>query len=122
MSCPSRIAFAFFFIGAATYVRFLYFFVTRGTASGHLQSLLVGTSAIVLAFVVGLVAMLAELLAANRRLLEDLLVRVRNIESRPGGEQSHQIHNVWSTGARAWTKATAPLSASPAPSAVNATL
>lgn len=114
----SRIAFAFFLIGALTYGRFLYFFISRGTASGHVQSLLVGTGAIVLAFVVGLVAMLAELLAANRRLLEDLLVRVRNIESRPAADANHQIHNVWSTGARAWTKDSAASLKAPSSAAV----
>ncbi|HVY30420.1 MAG TPA: glycosyltransferase family 2 protein [Polyangiaceae bacterium] len=103
----SRIAFLFFVIGAITWLRFLYFFVTSGGASGHIQSLIVGTGAIVLAFLVGLVAMLAELLAANRRLLEDLLVRIRNLESRPAPEESRQIHNVWSTGARTWTKESA---------------
>lgn len=103
----SRIAIAFFVVGAVTYLRFLYFYVTSGGASGHIQSLLVGTGAIVLAFVVGLVAMLAELLAANRRLLEDLLVRVRNIESRPADHLGRQIHNVWSTGAAPWTKSPA---------------
>jgi glycosyltransferase involved in cell wall biosynthesis len=103
----SRIAIAFFVVGALTYLRFLYFYITSDGASGHIQSLLVGTGAIVLAFVVALVAMLAELLAANRRLLEDLLVRMRNLESRPGEHDSRQIHNVWSTGASAWTRGTA---------------
>jgi hypothetical protein len=100
----SRIAFLFFAVGALTWVRFLYLFISRGSASGHIQSLIIGTGAIVLAFVVGLVAMLAELLAANRRLLEDLLVRIRNLESRPAVNESRQIHNVWSTGAHSWTK------------------
>jgi glycosyltransferase involved in cell wall biosynthesis len=78
----SRIAFFFLAVGLVTWGRFLYFYVSRGTASGHIQSLLIGTGAIMIAFLVGLVAMLAELLAANRRLLEDLLVRLRRMESR----------------------------------------
>lgn len=98
----SRIAFVLFLVGALTWGRFLYFFVSRGTAAGHVQSLLVGTTAIILAFVVGLVAMLAELLAANRRLLEDLLVRMRSLESRTGDVQGRQLHDVWTTGHAAW--------------------
>ncbi len=106
----SRIAFVLFLVGALTWSRFLYFFITRGSASGHIQSLLVGTTAVILAFVVGLVAMLAELLAANRRLLEDLLVRMRSLESRTGDAAGRQIHNVWTTGNPAW-KAQESLSA-----------
>jgi glycosyltransferase involved in cell wall biosynthesis len=101
----SRIAFVLFAVGALTWGRFLYLFFSRGSASGHIQSLIVGTGAVVLSFLVGLVAMLAELLAANRRLLEDLLMRVRNIESRSGEHESRQIHKVWSTGNPAWKKA-----------------
>lgn len=78
----SRIALVFLLVGVLTWGRFLYFYVSRGTASGHVQSLLIGTGSVMIAFLVGLVAMLAELLAANRRLLEDLLVRMRRLESR----------------------------------------
>jgi len=102
----SRIAIALFAVGALTWARFLYFFISRGSASGHVQSLIVGTGAVILSFVVGLVAMLAELLAANRRLLEDLLVRMRSLESRTGDAAGRQIHNVWTTGHAAWTPET----------------
>jgi len=97
-----RIALVLFTVGALTWARFLYFFLSRGTASGHVQSLIVGTGALALSFIVALVAMLAELLAANRRLLEDLLVRVRSIESRTGDAASRQVHDVWTTGHAAW--------------------
>jgi glycosyltransferase involved in cell wall biosynthesis len=98
----SRIALVLFLLGAATWGRFLYLFWVRGTGSGHIQSLIVGTGAVVLSFVVGLVAMLAELMAANRRLLEDLLVRVRSLETSPEGQPTRQVNNVWSTGHAAW--------------------
>ena len=97
-----RISVLLFVVGALTWARFLYFFWARGTSAGHVQSLIVGTGAVALSFIVALVAMLAELLAANRRLLEDLLVRVRSIESRTGDEAHRQIHNVWTTGHAAW--------------------
>lgn len=98
----SRIAIVLFLVGAATWARWLYLYWATGSGSGHLQSLLVGTTCVILSFVVGLVAMLAELLAANRRLLEDLLVRVRNIESRTGEPETRQLFHVTSTGASAW--------------------
>jgi glycosyltransferase involved in cell wall biosynthesis len=100
----SRIAFVFLAVGLVTWGRFLYFYVSRGSASGHVQSLLIGTGAIVLSFLVGLVAMLAELLAANRRLLEDLLVRVRRMES-SSPEAARLLQNdVRSTGHPAWRR------------------
>jgi glycosyltransferase involved in cell wall biosynthesis len=98
----SRIAFGLFVVGGLTWARFLYLFWSTGKGSGHLQSLLVGSGALALAFIVGLVAMLAELLAANRRLLEDLLVRVRSIESRTGDAAGRQLHDVWTTGSPSW--------------------
>ncbi len=107
----SRIAFVLFAVGALTWARFLYFFWSRGSASGHIQSLIVGTGALAMSFIVALVAMLAELLAANRRLLEDLLVRVRSIESRSGEPEKRHLHNVWSTGHPAWTPSTSSVPA-----------
>jgi len=53
--------------------------------SGHVQSLQVGVGAVVLGFVVGLMALLGDLLAANRRLSEDLLVRVHRPRGRAAG-------------------------------------
>jgi glycosyltransferase involved in cell wall biosynthesis len=98
----SRIAFFLFAVGGLTWARFLYLFWRTGSGAGHLQSLLVGTGALLLSFIVALVAMLAELLAANRRLLEDLLVRVRNIESRTGEPESRHLYDVRSTGSATW--------------------
>jgi hypothetical protein len=80
-------------VGAAVWVRFIYYYVVSGGVSGHIQSLIIGTGFSVLSFVVALVAMLAELLAANRRLLEDLLVRMRRIESREGAGTSDLHHD-----------------------------
>jgi len=101
----SRIAIVFFLLGAVTWIRFIYLYIVRGGVSGNIQSLIVGTGAIVLAFLVALVAILAELLAANRRLLEDLLVRVRRIESRPGevgARDERRLEGIHSTGHAPW--------------------
>lgn len=67
--------------GSAVGVRFLYYYVQNPGYSGYIQSLLVGVGCIILAFIVGLVAMLSELLATNRRLLEELLARTRRIDA-----------------------------------------
>jgi glycosyltransferase involved in cell wall biosynthesis len=98
----SRLAFVFFAIGSAAWLRFLYFYISRGSASGHLPSLLLGTAFIILSFMVALVAMLAELLAANRRLLEDLLMRMRRLESRGTTVMDRERDGIRTTHHAAW--------------------
>jgi len=101
----ARVAIVLFLIGAATWVRFLYFYFGREGGAGHIQSLIIGTGAIVLSFVVGLAALLAELQAANRRLLEELLMRVRRLDSDLGkSDQSGRVAGVHSTGAASWRR------------------
>ncbi|MEZ4385600.1 MAG: glycosyltransferase family 2 protein [Nannocystaceae bacterium] len=68
-------------VGALLGARFLYFYASRYPAeSGHTESLLVAVGAIVLAFLVALMAVLGDLLAANRRLVEEVLRRERLAE------------------------------------------
>ena len=101
-------------VGLGTGVRFLYYYFTGGGA-GHVQSLIVGTGAVILAFVTGLVAMLAELLASNRRLLEDVMMRARRLDCelhalRSARSPSGTVHveGVQSTGAPPWTTGSLP--------------
>jgi glycosyltransferase involved in cell wall biosynthesis len=102
----SRIALVFFVVGAVAWVRFLYFYFVSARASGHVQSLIIGTGCIVLSFLVALVAMLAELLAANRRLLEDLLVRLRRLESNGPADAQGLLHDgIRSTSHAPWKPA-----------------
>ncbi len=68
-------------VGFGLGARFVYYFAVRYPYdSGHTESLLVGVGAVVLAFLVGLMAVLGELIAANRRLSEQILVRLRQRE------------------------------------------
>lgn len=89
-------------VGTGLVGRFLYFYFAFPQDSGHNQSLVVGVGSVVLAFVVALMAMLGDLLAANRRLLEDVLQRVRHIEQKqvPGATM---LDGVITTDATAWT-------------------
>jgi len=52
-------------------LRFLYFYLT-GEGSGHIQSVILSGVLMMMGFVTFLVAFVADLLAANRKLLEDL--------------------------------------------------
>lgn len=57
--------------------RFLYFYFTIPGPTGHVQSLLVGGVLLLLGFQVIIIALISDLIAANRRLLEDVLYRIK---------------------------------------------
>jgi len=66
--------------GGAGVARFLYFYVTEG-GGGHIQSLVLSAALLIVGFQILLIGLLADLVAANRRLLEDALVRLRRLET-----------------------------------------
>ena len=67
-------------LGAAISGRFLYYYYSRG-AGGHIQSLILAAVFLVTGFQTWLIALLADLIAVNRRLTEDVLIRVKKLES-----------------------------------------
>jgi glycosyltransferase involved in cell wall biosynthesis len=70
-----------FLAGFAISLRFLYAYVTdRGT--GHLQSLILASVLMFVGFQVVLIGLLADVISGTRKLLEDLLYRVRRMELR----------------------------------------
>jgi hypothetical protein len=78
---------AFFFwpciaaIGTGTLIgiRFLYFLITSD-GDGHIQSLILASMCLILGTVTLLIAFLAEMIAANRKLLERLALRLQRVE------------------------------------------
>ena len=60
--------------GLAIGIRFLYFYAL-GDGDGHVQSLILASILIIVGFQACLMALLAELIASNRKLLEDLRYR-----------------------------------------------
>ncbi len=91
-------------VGVALGLRFLYYYVQDPDTSGHMQSLMVGVGAVVLAFLIGLVALLSDLIATNRRLAEEILARVRRLDARlaAGAGPEPAVEGVESTGAPPW--------------------
>ncbi|MFM5955433.1 MAG: glycosyltransferase family 2 protein [Novosphingobium sp.] len=71
-------------VGLAPIVRFLWFFAI-GAGEGHVQSLVLGGSLLVLGVLTGLMGVLAELIGANRKLLEATLSHVRRLEEKIAG-------------------------------------
>ncbi len=101
------VALLFLAAGLGLVARFLYFVVLDPGRSGHQQSLTVGVGCVVLAFLLGVVAMVSDLMAANRRLLEDLLSRVRRLDAQLAGDarrRGEPIDGVRSTGAPPWKR------------------
>lgn len=74
------------FLGFVLGARFLYYFA-QGDRDGHVQSLILAAVFLITGFHTWLIALLADLIAVNRRLSEDVLVRVKRLES-PGRAQT----------------------------------
>ncbi len=68
------------FLGVALGARFLWLFA-QGDRNGHVQSLILAAVFLITGFHTWLIALLADLIAVNRRLSEDVLVRVKRLES-----------------------------------------
>jgi glycosyltransferase involved in cell wall biosynthesis len=71
-------------VGLALLARFGYLYLTGQTvgAARHVQSILIGSTALVIGFLVFLFGVLADLIAANRQLQEEVLYRLKRLELR----------------------------------------
>lgn len=82
-------------IGGLVVARFLYFYFS-GSGGGHIQSLVLAGAVLAIGFQVLLIGLLADLIAANRRLVEETLYRVKRLElgenaKRPGEEREETL-------------------------------
>lgn len=66
-------------IGAAVGLRFLWLFMVNGGA-GHVQSLILGAVLVIVGFQVMLIGLVADLISGHRRISEDVLYRVKQLE------------------------------------------
>jgi glycosyltransferase involved in cell wall biosynthesis len=92
MHKPVRIFFGatllFLLIGVLPFLRYLWLVLSHGEpVSGHVQSLLIGGVLIILGFLTFALGILADLIAINRKLLEESLYKLRKIEY---GENPHK--------------------------------
>jgi len=69
----------FILVGLIPSVRFLYYYITQG-GTGHIQSLILAAILFVIGFQVLMIALVADVISFNRRLVEETLHRVRRIE------------------------------------------
>jgi glycosyltransferase involved in cell wall biosynthesis len=73
------IGLALFGAGFVLSLRFLYYYLTE-TGVGHVQSLILSAVLMIVGFQVVLIGLLADVISGNRKLIEDLLYRLRSLE------------------------------------------
>ena len=75
----SAIGIGLIILGVIPGIRFLYFHLT-GNGSGHVQSLILSAILLIVGFQVILIGLLADLIGFNRKILEEVLYRLRKNE------------------------------------------
>jgi glycosyltransferase involved in cell wall biosynthesis len=75
----SFIGLAIFTAGFLISIRFLYYYFT-GAGLGHLQSLILSAVLLIVGFQIGLIGLVADVISGNRKLIEDVLYRVKHLE------------------------------------------
>lgn len=68
-----------FLIGVVLGIRYLVFFFT-GDASGHIQSLILSSTLLMMGCMTGIIGLQADIIAASRKILEDVQYHVRNLD------------------------------------------
>lgn len=66
-------------VGVLVFIKFLHFHI-RGTGTQHVQYLIVSAITVLLSFQVFMIGLIADLVSANRKLIENTLKRVKNLE------------------------------------------
>jgi len=66
-------------VGMLLSIRFLYFYIS-GNGAGHVQSLILSAVLLLVGFQIVLIGLLADIIASNRRLIEEVLYRMRKRE------------------------------------------
>ena len=60
-------------------LRFLYFYLA-GEGAGHIQSLILSAILLIVGFQIGLIGLIADLISSNRKILEEVVYRLRRLE------------------------------------------
>ena len=87
--CFSLVALVPSLIGLGIGIRFLVFYF-NGTGNGHVQSLILACTLLIIGFITFVIGLLADTIAANRRILEDVQYHVRKLEYDSESEQERK--------------------------------
>ena len=81
-----------FLIGLILGVRYLVYFFTGG-AAGHVQSLILSSTLMMMGCMTGIIGLQADIIAANRKILEDVQYHVRRLDYQNSQEQADNDAN-----------------------------
>ena len=76
----SAIGILFLLGGLVLGVRFLYFYII-GEGVGHIQSVILSAVLLIIGFQVLLIGLVADLISFNRKIMEEVLYRLRRLET-----------------------------------------
>lgn len=82
----SGIAAVFGIAGVGLGIRFLCYFVA-GSGAGHIQSLILASMLIIIAVLTEVIGLLGDVIAGNRKLLQEIQFELRRMDYGPGHEQ-----------------------------------
>lgn len=68
-------------LGTIIFLRFLYFALLLDESGGHVQSLIFGAAFLIIGFQTLLIGLLSDVVAANRKLIEDVLIQIKKSKS-----------------------------------------
>lgn len=67
-------------LGFLVSLRFFYSFIVAPSASRHIQSLIMATALLIIGFQIMVIGLLSDIIAANRKLIEEVLYKVKKLE------------------------------------------
>jgi len=79
-----------FLAGMGLAVRFMVFYV-QGQGGGHIQSVILAAVLLIVGFQVGLIGLLADLISFNRKILEEVLYRLRKLETPEAAPEGERV-------------------------------
>ncbi len=79
MKVFTMISSIFIFVGMMIGIRFLFFYF-NGDGGGHVQSLILATMMIIIGFQTFVTGLQADIISANRKILEDMQFRIKKLE------------------------------------------
>ncbi len=79
MKVFTMISTIFIFVGMMIGIRFLFFYF-NGDGGGHVQSLILATMMIIIGFQTFVTGLQADIISANRKILEDMQFRIKKLE------------------------------------------
>lgn len=77
-------------LGVLLGLRFVVLFILRSGNTGNIQSLILAAVLLMVGFQILLIGLLADLIAFNRKILEEILYRVRKAEIEPSAEKNEE--------------------------------